>query len=65
LLFEALLETRQGDVLADAYREAWDRSKAWQEGIISGLAMMPDNGKVALATAMDVSMDELGKRVTS
>jgi hypothetical protein len=27
--------------------------------------MMPDNGKVALATAMDVSMDELGKRVTS
>jgi hypothetical protein len=52
-------------VLADAYREAWDRGKAWQEGIISGLAMMPDNGKVALATAMDVSMDELGKRVTS
>ena len=65
LLFESLLETRQGDVLADAYREAWERGKAWQEGIISGLAMMPDNGKAALATAMDVSMDELGKRVTS
>jgi hypothetical protein len=51
--------------LADAYSEAWDRGKAWQEGIISGLAMMPDNGKAALATAIGVSMDELGKRVTS
>jgi hypothetical protein len=61
LLSEALHETRQSDVLAEAYLEAWDRGKAWQEGIASGLAMMPDNGKRALAAAVGVSVEELGK----
>ncbi|QND44549.1 hypothetical protein HB780_01465 (plasmid) [Rhizobium lusitanum] len=65
LLFEALLETRQSDIIADAYGEAWERGKSWQESIISGLAIMPDNGKKALAAAIGVSIDELGKRVTS
>jgi hypothetical protein len=61
LLSEALHETRQSDVLAEAYLEAWDRGKAWQEGIASGLAMMPDNGKRALAAAVGVPVQELGK----
>jgi hypothetical protein len=61
LLSEALHETRQSDVLAEAYLEAWDRGKAWQEGIASGLAMMPDSGKRALAAAVGVPVEELGK----
>ncbi|AFL51365.1 hypothetical protein ABIE78_002813 [Sinorhizobium fredii] len=61
LLCEALRETRQSNILADAYQEAWERGPSWQEAIISGLAMMPDNGKGALAAAMGISMDELGK----
>ncbi|CUW97508.1 hypothetical protein AGR1B_Lc10024 [Agrobacterium fabacearum S56] len=32
LLCEALVETRQSYLLADAYREAWTRGEAWQEG---------------------------------
>lgn len=60
-LFEAMLQTRQGDVLVDAYQEAWERGPSWQEGIASGLAMMPNNnGKAALADALGVSVDELG-----
>lgn len=60
LLCDALHETRQSDVLADAYREAWDRGKAWQEGLNAGLAMMPYNGKRALAAALGVPVEELG-----
>jgi len=61
LLCEALLETRQSYLLADAYREAWTRGEAWQEGILSGLELMPDNGKLALANALGVTVDRLGK----
>jgi hypothetical protein len=31
LLFEALVETRHGDELADAWEEAWERGDAWKE----------------------------------
>ncbi|MBD9596310.1 hypothetical protein IB270_26060 [Ensifer sp. ENS05] len=61
LLSEALVETKQGDVLADAYRQAWDRGPSWQEGIAAGLVMMPDNGKRALADALGVAVDKLGE----
>jgi len=47
-------------LLADAYREA-TRGEAWQEGIMSGLVLMPDNGKLALANALGVTVDRLGK----
>ncbi|WP_280824537.1 nucleotidyltransferase family protein [Pseudaminobacter soli (ex Li et al. 2025)] len=61
LLCEALIDTRQGDLLADAYREAWDRGPAWQEAIVYGIGLMSDNGKTALAYALGVKPDELGK----
>ncbi|TAV44161.1 hypothetical protein ELI02_34240 [Rhizobium leguminosarum] len=61
LLFEALAETRQSDLLADAYREAWNRGKSWQDGIMAGLAAMPDKGKETLAAAMGTTMEEVGK----
>lgn len=61
LLSEALVETKQGYALADAYQEAWDRGSSWQEGIAAGLAMMPNNGKAALAAALGVAVDGLGK----
>ncbi|CDM61952.1 hypothetical protein LPU83_pLPU83d_0581 (plasmid) [Rhizobium favelukesii] len=61
LLTQALAETRQSGLLADAYKEAWDRGKAWQEAIIAGRSAMPDHGKAALAAAMSVPVEELGK----
>jgi hypothetical protein len=42
LLAQALVETRQGDILADAYLEAWERGKSWQDGIRAGLDAMPN-----------------------
>jgi hypothetical protein len=61
LLFEALQETKQGYLLADAYNEAWDRGAAWREGIEFGLKMMPDTGREALANALGVKADEVGR----
>lgn len=61
LLSEALVETRQNYLLADAYNEAWERGEAWQEAIVTGLMLMPDNGKKALADALGVKVDSLGK----
>ena len=61
LLAQALTETRQSDLLADAYQEAWARGEAWQEAIVTGLMLMPDNGKKALADALGVKVDSLGK----
>ena len=52
---------KQGYALADAYQEAWDRGTSWREGIQFGLQMMPDTGREALAAALGVPMDKLGK----
>lgn len=52
LLCEALVQTRRGSDLAEAYREAWDRGRSWQEAICSGRAMMSDEGEAALAAAL-------------
>ncbi|WP_306909369.1 nucleotidyltransferase family protein [Rhizobium mesoamericanum] len=62
LLFEALVETRQGDVLADAYEEAWQRGPSWQEGITSSLRRLPDSGKKALAKALGMNADHFDKK---
>ena len=62
LLSEALAETRQGYLLAEAYNEAWARGEAWQEAIRSGLMSMPDDAKLALANALGVTADRLGKK---
>lgn len=61
LLSEALVETRQSYLLADAYHEAWERGEAWQDAIVAALMLMPDNGKKALADALGVKVDSLGK----
>lgn len=61
LLCEALVETKQGYVLGGSYEEAWDRGPSWQDGIVAGPGMMPDNGKAALAAALGVTVEELGK----
>ena len=60
-LFEAMIQTRQGDLLADAYQEALDRGASWQEGLAAGIALMPDSGKEALAAALGVEVNDLGK----
>ncbi|SCX36345.1 hypothetical protein DSM25559_5441 [Agrobacterium rosae] len=61
LLAEAITETRRSDLLADAYQKAWARGEAWQEAIVTALMLMPDNGKKALADALGVKVDSLGK----
>lgn len=63
LLFEALVETRQGDVLADAYEEACARGPSWQEAIASSLTRLPDSGRRALAKALGVQVEDLGDHV--
>ena len=52
LLFEALVETRQGDVVSDGWQEAWDRGAAWKEGISKGFLRLPENGVAALRAAL-------------
>lgn len=61
LLLEALVETRQSDVLAVAYEEAWERGPSWQDGITNSLKRLPDNGKIALARALGIKMEDLEK----
>lgn len=56
-----MIQTRQGDLLADAYQEEWDRGASWQEGLAAGIALMPGNGKEALAGALGVEVNTLGK----
>jgi len=51
-LCEALVETRRGSDLAEAYKEAWDRGPAWQTAILAGRAMMSKAGEAALADAL-------------
>lgn len=62
LLFEALVEMRQGDMLADAYEEAWQRAPSWQEEITSSLAKLPDSARKALAKALGVQLEDLAKK---
>lgn len=59
LLLEAMMLTRQGGDLEDALREAWGRGRAWQEGILKGLAMVPDKKADYLSALIEV-MKELG-----
>ncbi len=41
LLFEALQQTRRSADLALVYNEAWERGPAWQEGVRTGVGMLP------------------------
>ncbi|MBP2448899.1 nucleotidyltransferase family protein [Rhizobium leguminosarum] len=59
LLFQALVETRHGDELADAWGEAWDRGESWKEGLCKGLLRLPDNGVKALGKALGSQMPDL------
>lgn len=52
LLTIGLLETMEGERLADAFIEAWNRGPAWQEAIREGLALMPKNGVAPKRPAM-------------
>lgn len=59
LLAQALVETRQSDILVDAYEEAWERGKSWQDGLRAGLDAMPDPGRKAIALALDIPVEKL------
>lgn len=41
LLGEALIGTRRGSELAEAFAEAWNRGPAWKEGLRQGLELLP------------------------
>ncbi len=51
-LCEALVATRRGSDLAEAFNEAWDRGPYWQTAILAGRAMMSNAGEAAHATVL-------------
>lgn len=58
LLCEALVETRQGEILGDAFHEAWERGPSWQEAIREGIGMMPKRGVGPLIDALGPFYEE-------
>jgi len=51
-LFEALVETRRGSDLAEAYNEAWERGPSWQTATLPVRAMMSKADEAALADVL-------------
>ncbi len=47
-LMAAMLGCRQGDALADAYMEAWDRGNAWKEAIMESMRSYEESTRVLL-----------------
>lgn len=46
VLMEALIETRRGMDLADAFQEAHDRGPAWRDAIIAGMSLAHDHDQL-------------------
>jgi hypothetical protein len=49
-LIETMIELRQGETIADAYMEAWDRGPGWREAIESSMRSLGDE-KLVLSIA--------------
>lgn len=59
-LMEALIATRQGEALAEAYMEAWDRGPAWRDAIGASLRILGDRWRDQLLTPLAASVRALG-----
>jgi hypothetical protein len=62
ILVEALLQTKRSSDLAMAYIEAWERGRAWEEGIKTGAAMLPLERKDRLRECLETGSREIGEK---
>ena len=61
-LMEAMLGSRQGDALADAYMEAWDRGNAWKEAIMESMRSYEESTRVFIAGSVGEAVASLGAK---
>lgn len=59
-LFQAFVETRRTDTLADAYMEAWDRGPRWQSAISSSMRVLDRDALATVTPALSESIRHLG-----
>jgi hypothetical protein len=59
-LMGSMIELRQGDALADAYMEAWDRGPAWKEAIRESLRSLDDATRDRLQKGLAKGVVNLG-----
>lgn len=60
-LMEALVTSRHGDDLAEAFDEAWNRGEVWREGITRGLHLIHDRERLAsVIRDLNKSLKRLG-----
>jgi hypothetical protein len=59
-LMEAMIETRQGQALADAYMEAWERGPAWREAMGESLLAVRGEKHSILWTGIPAALRDLG-----
>lgn len=60
ILMEAMLEFRQGEVLAEAYMEAWDRGDAWRRAMIESFRTYEESARVSLQGHLAEAVANLG-----
>jgi len=59
-LMDAMLELRQGETLADAFMEAWDRGPSWKDAIRESLRSFDDDAADRIGQALAKSIVALG-----
>lgn len=59
-LFEALIQTRHVDVLADAYIEAWMRGPAWKDAIRESLRLFDDETRNKMTDGLAAGIRAIG-----
>lgn len=60
LLMQALVQTRRHYELAEAFTEAWDRGRSWQEGIEDGISYLRGGLSEEVVEGIVEGMEELG-----
>jgi len=59
-LMQAMLEVRQGDALAEAYTEAWQRGPAWRAALAESLRSLDEHRAAAIAGGLAAAIASLG-----
>ena len=59
-LMNAMIELRQGDALAEAYVEAWERGPAWKEAISESLQSFDPEGRKRVQEGLTKGMRNIG-----
>jgi hypothetical protein len=61
VLMEALIGTRRGSDLAEAYAEAWQRGPAWKEAIAKGMSFISDRHRPEIKDGLASGLIEIGE----